>query len=313
MSYGYHIRPVPDEQQWEECFNAIEQPHLMQSHPYGEAKKLAQHWHVDRYLFDRSGTPVAICQVLEKRLAGLRIAARINRGPLFLDGSPSQEAKENVLRLVRDQWRMFRGGPLLIAPALEMSDENKSILARLGFKDRKKYCHCSSLIDLRPDEGEMRKRLASNWRNHLKLSEKSGLRLRSSNSPESVEWMLDRHAYNMRSKNFQGPSQALLRALYQARPADFLVLQAVFDDEPVAGIILARCGRKAEYYIGWFGPAGRKFNCGNFLCWNAALKMKEAGCTWLDLGGYTSNDKFGHFKRGMRGMEYKLIGEWVGY
>jgi lipid II:glycine glycyltransferase (peptidoglycan interpeptide bridge formation enzyme) len=312
MSNGYRIQPVLDRHRWEECFNAIEQPHLMQSHAYGEAKKLAQHWHIHRYAFERFGTPVAICQVLEKRLAGLRIASRINRGPLFVDGSPSLEVKENVLRLVRNQWRVFRGGPLLIAPALQMSDENRDMLVRLGFKDRKKYCHCSSLIDLQPDESDMRKRLASNWRNHLKLSEKSGLRLLSSNSAESVEWMLERHADNMRAKNFQGPSRALLKALYQASPADFIVLQAVFDDAPVAGMILARCGRKAEYYIGWFSPAGRKFNCGNFLCWNAALEMKKAGCRWLDLGGYSSNDKFGHFKQGMRGMEYKLIGEWIG-
>jgi lipid II:glycine glycyltransferase (peptidoglycan interpeptide bridge formation enzyme) len=311
MSYGYRIRPVRDVQEWEECFNAIERPHLMQSHAYGEAKKHAQQWHINRYVFERFGTPLAICQVLEKRLAGLRIASRINRGPLFLEESPPCNVKEHVMRLVRDHWKVFRGGPLLIAPALDMSEENRSVLLQLGFRDRKKYCHWSSLIDLRPAESEMRKRLASNWRNHLKLSERSGLELRTSNSAESVEWMLERHAENMETKNFHGPDKALLQALYQERPADFLVLQAVFEGEPLAGMILARCGQKAEYYIGWFGSAGRKYNCGNFLCWNAALEMKKAGCKWLDLGGYGSNDKFGHFKQGMRGMEYKLIGEWV--
>jgi lipid II:glycine glycyltransferase (peptidoglycan interpeptide bridge formation enzyme) len=311
MSYGYRIRPVRDVQEWEEYFNAIERPHLMQSHAYGEAKKHAQQWHINRYVFERFGTPLAICQVLEKRLAGLRIASRINRGPLFLEESPPCKVKEHVMQLVRDHWKVFRGGPLLIAPALDMSEENRSVLLELGFRDRKKYCHWSSLIDLRPAESEMRKRLASNWRNHLKLSERSGLELRTSNSADSVEWMLDRHAENMETKNFHGPDKALLRALYQARPADFLVLQAVFEGEPLAGMILARCGQKTEYYIGWVGADGRKYNCGNFLCWNAALEMKKAGCKWLDLGGYGSNDKFGHFKQGMRGMEYKLIGEWV--
>jgi hypothetical protein len=311
MSYGYRIRPVRDMKEWEECFNAIERPHLMQSHAYGEAKKHAQHWHINRYMFERSGTPVAICQVLEKRLAGLRIASRINRGPLFIDESPPCAVKENVLKLVRGNWRIFCGGPLLIAPALDMSEENRSMLLQLGFRDRKKYCHSSSLVDLRPDESEMQKRLAAKWRNRLKMSQSSGLKLRATNSPKSVEWILDRHAENMRSKNFHGPEKALLRALYQTRPNDFLVLQAVFDGEPIAGVILTRCGRKAEYYVGWFGAEGRKYNCGNFLCWHAALEMKKAGCEWLDLGGYSSTDKFGHFKQGMRGMEYKLIGEWV--
>jgi hypothetical protein len=313
MSYGYRIRPVHGVQEWEECFNAIGRPHLMQTHAYGEAKKHAQRWHIDRYVFERCGTPVAICQVLQKRMAGLCVAARINRGPLFLEESPPSKVKENVLRLVREQWKMFRGGPLLIAPALEMSQEHRSMLEQLGFSDRKKYCHCSSLIDLRADETEMRKRLASNWRNHLKVSERSGLQLHASSAPACVEWMLERHAENMRWKQFQGPERALLRELYRARPDDLVVLQAMHDDQPLAGIVLARCGRKAEYYIGWFGAAGRKYHCGNFLCWNAALAMKKAGFEWLDLGGYSSNDKFGHFKQGMRGTEYKLIGEWVSF
>jgi hypothetical protein len=313
MTYGYRVRPVRDIFEWEECFNAVPRPHLMQSYAYGEAKKSAQHWHIRRCVFERFGTPVAICQVLEKRLGGLRVASRINRGPLFFEASPSFELKEHVMQLVHEHWRMFRGGPLLIAPALDMSEENRSILLQLGYKDRKSYCHCSSLINLLLEENEMRQRLAMTWRNRLKKSQNSGLELRSSNSQESVEWILEKHAENMRSKHFHGPSVELIRALYQARPDDFLIFQSFFKGQPLAGIILTKYGQKAEYYIGWFGSDGRKFNCGNFLYWNAALEMKKANYKWLDLGGYYSDDKFGHFKQGMRGTEYKLIGEWLCY
>jgi hypothetical protein len=313
MRNAYRIRPVRDAREWERFFHDIDQPHLMQAHAYGEAKRRAQNWHVERHVFERLDEPVAICQVLERHVGGLRIAARVNRGPLFLEAGAAAAVKEEVLRLMRMRWKIFRGGPLLIAPALEMSDENRRLLARLGFRDRKKYCHASSLFDLRPDEDAMRKRLASNWRNHLKLAERSGLTLRASNSPGCVAWMLERHAENMAAKNFAGPPAALLKSLYQASPADFLILQAWFGGEPLAGMVLARCGRKAEYYVGWYGAKGRKFNCGNFLCWHAALEMKKAGCAWLDLGGHGSGDGFGSFKKGMRGMEYRLIGEWIGF
>lgn len=313
MSQAYRIRPVRNMQEWQTFFRDVDHPHLMQAHAYGEAKRRAQNWHVERYVFERINEPVAICQVLEKRIGGLRIAARVNRGPLFLEHPPADAVKEEVLRLMRMHWKIFRGGPLLIAPALDMTDENRKLLERLGFRDRKRYCHVSSLFDLRPEEDKMRKCLASNWRNHLKIAERSGLALRVSNAPDSVAWMLARHTENMAVKNFAGPPSAFLQALYRECPSDFLVLQAVFEDEPMAGMILARCGRKAEYYIGWYGAQGRRYHCGNFLCWHAALEMKKAGCAWLDLGGHGVDDRFGQFKKGMRGTEYRLIGEWISY
>lgn len=311
MGYGYRVRPVRDAYEWGEYFDTVQRPHLMQSHAYGEAKRQAEHWHINRCVFERSGTPVAICQVLEKRLAGLRVASRINRGPLFLEVSPPYEVKENVLRLVREHWKLFRGGPLLIAPALEATEENRDMLVRLGYRNWKTNGWCSSVVDLQQEENEMRKRLTSAWRNNLKSSLKKGLELRLSNSDETREWMLERHAENMMAKNFKGPRQALLRALHKTKPADFLVLQAVFEDRPVAGLVLARYGQIAEYYVGWFGDVGRKLKCGNFLYWHAALEAKKAGHQWFDVGGYYSSDKFGHFKQGMRGIEYKLVGEWL--
>ena len=89
------------------------------------------------------------------------------------------------------------------------------------------------------------------------------------------------------------------------------MLSALLDTTPVAGMVITKFGCAAEYYLGWFGhPDGRKANSGNFLYWHAALEMQKAGHRWLDLGGYYSSDKFGHFKQGMGGAEYKLAGEW---
>ena len=39
--------------------------------------------------------------------------------------------------------------------------------------------------------------------------------------------------------------------------------------------------------------------------------MKAVGCRALDLGGYATAEGYGRFKRGMRGSEYRLAGEWV--
>lgn len=309
---AYRARPVRSAEEWNVYFHALPRPHLMQSYAYGEAKRAAERVHVERIVFEQGGTPVAICQVLQARIAGLGLGARINRGPVFLDEKPGHAVREGVMRLVRRHWRLGRGGPLLIAPALEESEENHALMRALGFRPRKKRGWCSSVIDLSLSEDEIRKRLSSSWRNHLKGALKSGLELRVSNSPDTVDWMLARHTENMRNKGFAGPKPALLSALYQASPADFHILQAIHQGEAVAGLILARFGRCAEHYVGWFGPAGRKLGCGNFLYWQAMREAKKAGLLWFDLGGYEVNDKFGHFKQSMRGQEYRLAGEWVG-
>ncbi len=310
---GYRVRPVKNFQEWEACFKAVEQPHLMQASAYGEAKKRAAHWHIKRLVFERCGTPVAICQVLEKRVAGLRVAARINRGPLFMNSAPTYEDKENVYRLLRKPWRFLVGGPLFIAPALAASEENYHLLAQLGFKDRKITGWCSSRIDLVPDENIIRGGFAPSWRNRLKSSLNFGLQLQASTSIEDVQWMVAKHEENMQEKNFPGPSNAFLSALHATQPCDFVVLKAVLDGSAVAGIVIVRYGLTAECFVGWFGPEGRKVNCGNFLYWNAILQMKKAGCRWIDVGGYSSPEKFGYFKQNMRGEEYQLIGEWMTY
>lgn len=307
----YKVREMTDRADWDVCFDAVPQPHLMQAWAYGDAKRNAAGWHVRRYVFERGSSPVAICQVLEKRVLGLRVASRVNRGPLFLEPDPSKAARENVYRLLRQKWRHLVSGPLLIAPALPPTEENAAILQDAGFRRRKVAPWCSALIDLQHDERRLHAGLSSTWRNRLRQSQKAGLELRACGSDTSVQWMLDMHARNMAEKNFSGPTRALVLALYRSRPAGIVVLTAMLADKPVGAMLIAKFGMAAEYYLGWFGaPEGRKVNSGNFLYWHAALEMRKAGLRWLDLGGYYSNDKFGHFKQGMGGAEYKLIGEW---
>jgi hypothetical protein len=160
MHGDYRIRLITDIHEWNDCFNAVAHPHLPQFYALGEAKQSVERWHVKRYIFEHCATPFAIAQVLEKHIAGLRVVARMNRGPLFIDESPSHEARANAFRLIHDSWRISRGGPLFISPALALNEENRSLLLELGFKDRNTGKWCSSLVDLTQKEDEMRKRLA---------------------------------------------------------------------------------------------------------------------------------------------------------
>lgn len=306
-----HVREAL-EGEWNGLYRAVPHPHLPQSHAYGEGKRCSGRWFPVRLLFLRGGRPIALCQALEVRVAGLCVAVRINRGPQFLDPAPSWEEREQVMRLLRRHWHRWNGGPLLIAPALEESEDHRALMRSLGFRQRRRDGWCSSLIDLHLSDDEIRRRMASVWRNRLKAALGSGMSLRVADDSQTMEWMLDRHEENMREKGFAGPRRALLRALHRVGGDQFRVLQAIAGDTPVGGLILARFGCAAEYYVGWFGEQGRRHNCGNFLYWHAMQEARRSGHRWFDLGGYYSSDKFGRFKQNLRGTEYRLCGEWVG-
>ena len=80
---------------------------------------------------------------------------------------------------------------------------------------------------------------------------------------------------------------------------------------PVSGLLGVTLGTHAETYLSWTGEAGRRTGAHHLLLWNAIVEMKAAGCRALDLGGYTTSGKYGAYKRGMKGREYRLSGEWL--
>ncbi len=318
------LHPIVAREEWEALFSTLEHPYLVQSWAYGEAVRKAVDyrsrrrlsdaggWRVRRFVFEREGQPVAICQLLGKSLAGAHFLSRLNRGPLFLHEQPDAAVVRDVYATLRARWRLPRG-VLVLAPALAKSDENYRLLSDLGFRDRDKGGWRAAWLDLRLEEDELRANLASTWRNRLKKSERSGLTVKISSTADDIEWMLARHVDNTEAKGFRGHSTELLRSHYQAAPRDFHVFQGLLDGEPVGGMLVCCFGNTAEYYVGWFGQKGRQANVGNFLYWQITLEMKRRGYRYFDLGGYFSEQRYGHFKQGMRGTEYLLLNEWLAY
>lgn len=303
------IAAQPSRAEWEDLFGAVSAPHFTQSWAYGEGKR-AEGWEVERLVFDLAGVPVALCQVLVKRVLGIPVAARINRGPLFI-GTPAADVQLPVFEKLRARWRFARRGLLFIAPALPSAPESTSLLRSVGFIQRRSGGWGSALIDLTPAPEAIRAAVSSKWRNHLNGSLKAGIELRVRDDPATFEWMIGKHAANMKLKGFVGPSPAFVRALTQASPGDFSLFQGLIDGEPVSAILVVRHGVHAETFISWTGEQGRRTNAHHFLLWHVLMETKRAGARALDLGGYTTQDKYGAYKRGMKGREYRLAGEWL--
>jgi hypothetical protein len=303
---------VLDRARWEAMFSQVVFPHFTQAWCYGEGKR-AQGWTVDRLAFHDDGGMVAICQVLVKRVLGLPLVARINRGPLFLQRDAPAELEASVYSAIRRRWQYLRRGLLLIAPALPLDDASSTLLAEAGFRQRRPGGWGSALIDLQLPVDRIRASVASTWRNRLNASIKAGVEVRVRQDRDGFHWMLQLHAENMMQKGFVGPDVEFVRAMIDDDPGAFWVLQACLKGEPCAGILVARFGAHAETYLCPTTDTGRHVNAHNLLYWTAITEMKSAGCRALDVGGYTTTERYGAFKRGLKGLEYRLSGEWIAF
>jgi hypothetical protein len=314
------VRTDTDAAEWAALLARVKTPHMVQSWAYGEAKQAAGAqgtrrrvdaggWRTRRLVFETDGEPLAICQVLDKSIGGIRVASRVNRGPLFV-GDPGDDLVAGVYGELRRRRRPR--SVLSIAPALTADSGNHRLLAGLGFRPRDKRGWLSSRVMLPGDEERLRASFAPTWRNRLKAAERSGLEVEVTQSPEAVEWLIDRHIENMKEKGFSHPSPAFVRALHGLAPDDHIVFRARLDGELVGGMMIYMFGGGAEYFIGWMGAAGRPVNVGNFLYWHMLCELQRRGAAWCDLGGQRHRST-SQFKRGLRGDVYELLNEWLAF
>lgn len=302
------VVPVPDRASWDALVARAAVPHLPQSYGYGEGKR-AKGWQVERVAFRRGDHTLAIATLLVRRLLGLPVLTRINRGPILLETPLSTQDVTSIYAAARQH----RRGPLLIAPALPHGPDSTRILEDAGFRLRHDKGWMSGRIDLDRPQDQVWSGFASGFRNRVRQAEKAAPALRISTDAVTYEWLLDRHVENMRDKGFSAADPVLLRALRASQPEDVLVFQMLHDGEPVAGMSVVLFGSCAEYHVGWFGQQGRRLNAGNFLMREVIKELQRRQVRQFDVGGLRPGDGYTQFKRTMRPNEFRLAGEWMSF
>ncbi len=287
------------------------QSSLLQCWAWGEAKREVEGWHPRRAILARGPDVIGAVQILEKRLGPVRVA-RINRGPFWVGAhDPDPAVKAAALACLRGQWRWWRGRALLIAP--ELAADAAADLPGLGFHRRAGDGWCSAWVDLRRSDGDLRKSLHGKWRNMLVNAEKAGLDLDLMAGPDAVDWLMPLYRSAMEEKGFSGASPAMMQALARhAAPDDMLVYRVRSNGDEAAALLMARHGVSVTYLVGCTGPAGRASRATYLALWRAMLDLRDRGCHWLDLGGIDDQSTPGvaAFKRGVKGSEYRLAGEF---
>jgi dTDP-4-amino-4,6-dideoxygalactose transaminase len=302
------------ELQWNEYIYNAGRSNLLQSWQYGEAKRILAGWKTKRGVFYKDGEPVALVQLLQKKIAGITVISRINRGPVFLR-ELDQKEQADVYKLLADLAIGLRGFILSIAPELKISGHALLMLAKMGFRKRRSEGFESAWVNLQREPAELRKQLEGRWRNPLAAAEKSCMELEMGDSEELFNWLMNNYQSLMKTMDFAGPSIALLQELRKqsihAQP--LLVFKAIHENEAIGGICVAQHGAAATYLVGWNGVKGRNLKANHYLLWQAMMHLRQSRINWLDLGGIDEERTAGvaQFKLGLNGERYENIGEYI--
>jgi hypothetical protein len=302
---------IDDPDRWNTLLARADRAHSVQAFGYGAAKA-ENGWSVTRQVLSIDGRPVALVQALEKRVMGLRLVTRINRGPMFLMPEPPAELVIAVYRAIRRRWGLMGLGLLLIAPALEDTPSSRDILRAAGFFARKGSGWGSARLDLTQPIEQVFDGFEHRWRKAIRAADKAGVTVRVSDDPADFEWMVARHLDNMSDKGFSGHGADFLNSLKARSGTDCVLLIAEHEGEKVAGLVMLKFGATADSIVAWFGDAGRQVKAGNAITWGAIREMQRLGCVSYDVGGIVADKGFVTFKTGMNGKEYFLAGEFVG-
>lgn len=315
-----------DRNEWNTLWLGVVHANLLQSWEYGEAKSSPKGWRAVRFVAETElGEPVALMQLLVREWPIVGGMARLNRGPLLVnlsEATPGDAEKVlHILETLLNEARKRRWWVLYVAPELELKDVIHHRLTDIGMRLRRTAPWASSMLSLSSAEEVLFSGLNGKWRNLLRKSQKAGLSLkRFSGDREQVDLLIERYRSMQSEKGFVGIPEGLLKKLAQQGGTNWKFNLYVStmgktseSSGAFAGLLVSIVhGDTATYLIGCTDESARMLNVNYLLLWHAINDARELGCKWFDLGGVNANTPPGvaHFKNGLNGVRYSLIGEY---
>lgn len=305
--------------EWDDLLSKCGKVSILQTWEYGEAKQNAEGWMPIRSLIIDGDIPIGIVQTLVRKIPLFQGIVRINRGPLILQEYHKSQLDLflQILKLLHDYWVKRQRMILFIAPNIQKNEIDCVKLQEIGYRATDNNAWESILVDLSLDEVALRKNLHQKWRNLLNKAEKVNLELEIANSAEGLSFLMGKYNQMMAEKNFSGPSEKLIKEIKNVTldESSVQVMVAVKNGVRIGGVLVLGYIDTCHYLVGWNSPEGKIFQSNYFLLWQAILLSKKMGYRWFDLGGINEKLTPGitHFKRGLGGKEYTLIGEFEAF
>jgi len=307
------------QEEWHEITSQFDDVNLIQLWEYGEVKARLQGWRVVRHVWYDGDIVMGAAQAMVKLVPFIKKGGVwINRAPLWQrrGQSPDLSMLNEMLRTLKLYWVDERKMYLRIAPTLLDDEKNRTLLANAGFSAVPDSQWISARIDLRQSDDALRENLRSNWRNHLAQAERSGiLYYIDVSSTLFDELVCEYRKFLLKKRLYISVTPEFIARLQSTLPQDrkMWIISGRINGKFLGAILLARYGKSVEYLVGVVNDEGKKFNAAQYLLWYAIIESKKRGIQWFDVGGaHPQKTPTGilHFKEGLGGVPYRLIGEF---
>jgi len=146
------------------------------------------------------------------------------------------------------------------------------------------------LVDLEPEEEQILADMRQKTRYNIRLAEKKGILVSESHDIEAFYAMMqttgERDGFAVHQMRYYQEAYATFSPLGQC-----ILLQAIFEDKPVAALMAFACGERAWYFYGASTDQERQRMPTYLLQWEAMRWAKAKGCTTYDLWGVPDFDE----------------------
>ena len=283
---------------------------LQQDWAYGSSLKMMGVG-VLRVVIEQDGTPIALAQFLLRCWGSLAALVLCSRGPVWLQDLDAAD-KARAYRLIKTTVPLGGLTWVVTTPEETLGDA-------LGLSPWRRVMTGAAtvMLDLTPDETQLRAGLQGNWRNALNSAEKGKLQIaRMSPKPGAYRWLLEAEEKQRQERGLEGLPLPFFDVFLQARKNPLqtsLGYRADWGKNAVAGMIFLIHGSTATYQVGWGNEQGRQERAHHVLLWRAIRELKELGIRRLDLGGVNTQRSAGlaRFKMGLGGEVRQFAGTYL--
>ncbi len=311
-----------EQDEWYGIVSGMEGLNLMQTWEFSKAKEILGPWKVSRVLFWKDNELIGAAQFLIRYIPLIkRGLVWCNRGPLivgkigFEDSVYIEMLKELKKYWVNHKKMYFR----LAVPLLASSVSDKSVMDAFYSPATENDGWASEIVDLSCSIEELRKGLKQKWRNCLNKAERLEVNCEIGSSAELMDELLGDYKRLVEQKGFEtGVTSELIKSIQELLPDDrkMLVFSGRQNEKRLGSVLIASYGKTCIYLVGATNSEGKKMNANYYLLWNAMCEMKKRGYQQFDVwGAHPENTPRGilHFKRGLNGKRYQLMGEVEAY
>jgi len=285
--------------------------------------KAVNGWSAVRLLADAGADGPVGGQVLVRRPRPLPWAfAYAPRGPVAARWSPggagdAAAAFADACRTTLRE-RAGRVSHVRIDPELEAggpADEDgaaRRALRDAGFRPAPPIQpNATRIIDLTADEDALWGDLRKKWRQYVNKARSAGVTVVDAAGDRLPEFYRIYQETAARA-GFLIRTEQAYRDVWEAfAPHGLarLLFAETKDGEPVATLLLVRCGTRVVEPYGGMTAAGGDSRANYLLKWEAIRTSREQGATSYDLWGLATGG-IAHFKTGFGGREVRYIGAW---